>query len=79
MRTQAGPAARVEMGVAAGHQQPQPADTVQDHAAAAVPQAELTWPAGRHLGHRRGAFGQHLAEGGIGPAHGCAPGATELR
>jgi hypothetical protein len=77
MGAQPGPAGRAEIGVAVDHQQPQPADAVQDRAQRRqFPPVELTWPVGAHLRHHRGAFGQHLREGGIGGHHGCRPGAT---
>jgi hypothetical protein len=71
-RAQAGPAARVPIGVAAGYQQAQPAEIVQDRAQRReLAQAELARPAGRYLGYYRGAFGQHVREGGIGRQDGC--------
>jgi hypothetical protein len=75
MRAQAGPAAGVQIGVAIDDQQAQPAQIVQDRAQRReLAQVEVTRPVGRHPGYHRGAFGQHMREGGIGGQHGCRPG-----
>jgi hypothetical protein len=80
MRTRAGSAARVQVGVAAGHQQAQPAQIVQDRAQRReFAQVELARLVGRYLGYYRGAFGQHMREGGIGGQDGCRPAPPVLR
>jgi hypothetical protein len=62
----------VQVGVAAGHQQVQPAEIVQDRAQRReLAQVELARPAGRYLGYYRGAFGRHVREGGIDGQDGC--------
>jgi hypothetical protein len=72
MCTRAGPTAGVQIGVAVGHQQAQPAQILQDRAQRReLAQVELARPAGRYLGYYRGAFGQHVREGGIGAQDGC--------
>ena len=78
MRTRAGRAAGVQVGVAAGHQQAHhPAQIVQDRAQRRqLAQVELARPAGRYPGDYRGAFGRHVREGGIGGQDGCRPGAA---
>jgi hypothetical protein len=51
MRAQAGPAGRVQIGVAVDHQQAQPAQTVQDRAQRReLAQVELARPVGRYPG-----------------------------
>ena len=80
MRTQAGSAAGVQIGVAIDHQQAQPAQIVQDRAQRReFAQVELARPVGRYLGYHRGAFGQHVREGGIGGQHGCRRAPPDLR
>ena len=77
MRTQAGPAAAIQIGVAIDHQQAQPAHPGQDRAQRReLAPVELTRPVGRYPGYYRGAFAQHVREGGIGGQHGCRPGAA---
>ena len=77
MRAQAGPAAGVQVGVAVDHQQVQPAQIVQDRAQRRqLAQVELARPVGRYPGYYRGAFGQHVREGGTGGQDGCRPGAA---
>ena len=73
MRAQAGPAGRVQIGVAVDHQQAHhPAQTVQDRAQRRqFAQVELARPAGRYPWYYRGAFGQHVREGGTGGQDGC--------
>ena len=57
MRTQARPAAGLQVGGTIDHQQAQPAHTVQDRAQRwEFAQVELTWPVGRYPGYHRGAF-----------------------
>ena len=66
-RAQAGPAARVQIGVAIDHQQVQPAEILQDRTQRReLTQVELARPVGRYPGDYRGAFGQHVREDGIG-------------
>jgi hypothetical protein len=61
LRAQAGPAAGVQIGVAADHQLAQPAQIAQDRAQRRdLAPAELTRPVGRYLGDHRGAVGQHV-------------------
>jgi hypothetical protein len=77
MRTEAGPAAGVQIGVTAGQRQAQPAQIVRDRAQQReLAQAESARPAGRYPGYRRGASGHYVREGGIGGQHGCRPGAA---
>ena len=53
-------------------QQAQPAQTVQDRAQRRqLAQVELARPVGRYPGDHRGAFGQHVREGGIGGQDAC--------
>ena len=50
----------------------QPAQIVQDRAQRRqLAQVELARPVGRYPGDHRGAFGQHVREGGIGGQDGC--------
>ena len=71
------PAGGVQVGVAVDHQQAQPAQVVQDRAyRGELAPVELARPVGRDPGHRRGAFGEHVREGGIGGQHGCGLGAA---
>ncbi len=80
MRTQAGPTAGIQIGVAIDDQQAQPAHFGQDRAQRRkLAPAELTRPVGRYLGYDRGAFGQHVREGGIGGQHGCPRAPPVLR
>ena len=65
-------AVQVQIGVAIDHQQAQPAQTVQDRAQRRqLAQVELARPVGRYPGDHRGAFGQHVREGGIAGQDGC--------
>jgi hypothetical protein len=80
MGTQPWPAARIQIGVAVHHQQPQPSNAGQDRAQwRQLPPVELTRTVRPCLGHDRGALGQHLREGGIGGHHRRRPGATRSR
>lgn len=75
MRTQARPVGRVEIGIAIDHQQGQPANAAQNRARRRqFPPEELTRPVRHHLGHDRGAFGQHHRERGIGSHNNSRPG-----
>jgi hypothetical protein len=77
LRAQAGPAARVQVGVAIDHQQARPTQILQHRTQRReLTQVELARPVGRYLGDHRDAFGQHLREGGNGGQHGCRPGAA---
>jgi hypothetical protein len=74
------PAGGVQVGVAVDHQQAQLAQILQDGAQRRqLAQVELARPVGRYRGDQRGAFGQHVCEGGIGGQDGCSPGAAGAR
>jgi hypothetical protein len=74
VRTQAGPAARVKVGVTVNHQKPQTAQPAQDRAdRREFTQIELTGPVRQHLRHVFSAFGHYLAEAGISSHHGRGP------
>ena len=80
VRTQARPAAGVQVGVTIDHQQAQPAHTVQDRAQRReLAQVELTRPVGRHLGYHRGAFVQHARKGSIADQHGRRAGTAGVQ
>jgi hypothetical protein len=68
----------VEISVTIDHQQAHhPAQIIQDRAQRRqLAQVELARPVGRYPGDHRGAFGQHVREGGIGGQDGCRPGAA---
>ena len=77
VRTQAGRAAGIQIGVAIDDQEPQPGNTVQHGPQRRqFPQVELTGPVGLHLGYHRSVLGQHQREGRVARHDGRRPGAA---
>ena len=85
MRSPAGPTTGVQVGVAVGHQQAQPGQTVQDHAQRwGLTQVELSRPVGRYLGPPRcvrpaGARTRHQRPGRLPPGRRRSSSNTCLR
>jgi hypothetical protein len=74
VRTQAGPATGVMVGVTVDHQQAQLAQPMQDRAnRRELTQIELTGAVRQHLRQNFSAFGHYLRQAGIGSHHGCRP------
>jgi hypothetical protein len=72
VRTQAGPATGVKVGVTVDHQQAQLAQPMQDRAnRRELTQIELTGAVRQHLRQNFSAFGHYLRQAGIGSHHGC--------